>query len=141
MSEPVYIWLAGAIRGKCRPRFVANKNCPGGRAYTPAVTVNYEASLRMAAQTAMSGRALFDGPVRISIVAQFAVPESYSKTKRALALGNNLLPTKKPDWDNIAKLTDALNGVVWMDDKQITDATFAKRYSDDPGLAIKVSAA
>lgn len=141
MTEPVYIWLAGTIRGKGRPRFVANKYGPGGRAYTPAATVNYEAALRMAAQSAMAGRALFDGPVRVSIVAQFAVPESYSKPKRTLALGNNLKPTKKPDWDNIAKLTDAMNGVVWLDDKQITDATFAKRYSADPGLAIEVRSA
>lgn len=138
MNDLVYIWVAGTIRGKGRPRFVANKHGPGGRAYTPAATVNYEAALRMAAQMAMNGRPLFEGPVRISIVAAFAVPESFSKAKRQLALGNNMKPTKKPDWDNIAKLTDAMNGVVWADDKQITDATFCKRYSDDPGLAIEV---
>lgn len=134
---PVYIWLAGTVRGKGRPRFTRST----GHIYTPTQTINYEASLRLAAQSAMKGIPLFDGPVRISIIAQFAVPESYSKVKRNLALSNDLKPTKKPDWDNIAKLTDALNGIVWADDKQITDATFAKRYSDQPGLAIQVRAA
>lgn len=134
MSDPVYIWLAGTVRGKGRPRFARAT----GRAYTPAQTVNYEAALRIAGQMAMNGRPLFDSAVRVSIVAQFAVPVSFSKTKRALALGNNLLPTVKPDFDNISKLVDALNGVVWGDDKQITDATFCKRYSDEPGLAIEV---
>jgi Holliday junction resolvase RusA-like endonuclease len=136
--EPVYIWLAGPVHGKGRPRFVRAT----GRAYTPTPTVNYEAALRMAGQMAMNGRAPFDGAVRISIIADFAIPASFSKAKRLAALGNELRPTTKPDFDNIAKCAgDSLNGVVWGDDKQITDATFAKRYSEKPGLSIEVRAA
>ena len=141
MSDPLYIWLAGTVRGKGRARFVANKNGPGGRAYTPTATVNYEAALRLAAQDAMDGKPLFEGAIRLHMVAWFAVPKSFSKAKRSDALGNRLQPTVKPDFDNIAKLVDAFNGVIWFDDKQITDATFAKRYSDEPGLAIEVRAA
>lgn len=137
MTQPVYIWLAGTVRGKGRPRFARAT----GHAYTPEKTVNYEAALRMAAQRAMDGRTLFDGAVRVSIVAQFDIPKSFTKRARADAESGLSRPTKKPDWDNIAKLTDALNGVVWRDDSQITDATFAKRYGLEPGLAIEVRAA
>jgi len=62
---------------------------------------------------------MFDGPVRVSIIAIFARPKS-ATTKR----GPNLrYPcTKKPDWDNIAKsICDALNGVAYRDDAQVAD--------------------
>jgi Holliday junction resolvase RusA-like endonuclease len=135
---PVSIWVAGTVRGKGRPRF-ARKT---GHAYTPEQTVNYEARLSLAGKDAVGTRPLLTGPVSVSIIAYFAIPQSFSKAKRAMALSMELVPTTKPDADNIFKLAgDALNGVVWSDDKQITDATFAKRYSDQPGLAIEVRAA
>ena len=38
-------------------------------------------------------------------------------------------PHKKPDVDNIAKVVlDALNGLVYTDDKQVTDLRVRKRY-------------
>lgn len=42
-----------------------------------------------------------------------------------------ILPTTKPDWDNIAKnICDALNGVVYPDDKAIVTGSVKKVYSD-----------
>ena len=108
-EPPVIIWLPGTVRGKGRPRFVR-----------------------------ATGRNVMLGAVSIVIIAHFAVPESYSRLRREACLAGRTRPTVKPDWDNIAKLTDALNGIVWQDDKQITDATFAKRYSAKPGLSIQV---
>ena len=35
--------------------------------------------------------------------------------------------TYTPDWDNIAKLCDGLNGVAWHDDAQVTTACVIKR--------------
>ncbi len=41
-------------------------------------------------------------------------------------------PTLKPDTDNIAKVVcDALNGVAYHDDKQITSLTVDKVWADD----------
>lgn len=131
------IWLAGPVRGKGRPRFVRAT----GRTYTPPETVSYEAALRIAAQLAMDGRPPFAGQVEITMVARFEVPKAFSRLKRQQALDGVLRPTRKPDLDNIAKLADALNGVVWLDDRQITDATLLKRYSAEPGLLITVEAA
>ena len=41
-------------------------------------------------------------------------------------------PTKKPDFDNIAKIIcDALNGIAYKDDASIVSAIVEKYYADD----------
>lgn len=134
---PVHIWLVGPIRGKQRPRF--RRAGAHVHTYTPSQTVKYEAALRQVAQIAMAGRLMFLGAVKIDIVANFDVPKSFSNKLRAEALAGIAKPTKKPDWENIAKLTDALNGVVWKDDAQVVYGTILKRYAALAGLQITVT--
>ncbi len=134
MPLPIIIELAGEPKGKGRPRFVRKT----GIAFTPTATRNYEAGLRLAAQDAMAGRAPLDGPVIVTIDAFFPVPASWSRKKREAALAGSLLPQSKPDLDNLMKGLDSLNEVVFRDDKQITDATVRKRYSDRPRLRIEI---
>jgi Holliday junction resolvase RusA-like endonuclease len=135
----VIIRLAGEPNGKGRPRISTR----GGqvRAFTPEKTRNYSAALRMAAQEAMNGKPLFDGPVVVIVSASFSIPASISKSKRMYALAGHIYPTKKPDIDNIAKHFDALNGVVWNDDKQVVKAVIQKQYAATPQLEISVRAA
>lgn len=48
-----------------------------------------------------------------------------------------VLPTKKPDIDNVLKsVLDGLQGVAYKDDKNITSARISKRYSAEPRLEI-----
>ena len=50
-----------------------------------------------------------------------------------------ILPAVKPDADNLAKaICDAINGVVWKDDVQVVDLTLKKRYSMQPGVAVRI---
>lgn len=135
-SEPVIISLAGPVRGKGRPRFARVGNFV--RTFTDAPTRSYEGRLSDAAAEAMDGRASIAGPVLLKLVAVFAVPASWSRRKRADALAGTLRPTVKPDWENIAKLTDALNGIVWRDDAQVVTATVRKVYGERPGLFLEV---
>jgi Holliday junction resolvase RusA-like endonuclease len=86
----------------------------------------------------MNGRSPLEGPLRVSVVAAFPVPQSWSKKKRQLALANQLFPTVKPDADNLLKQVDGLNEIVWRDDKQIVRAEIHKTYSDRPCLSIMV---
>lgn len=79
-----------------------------------------------------------EGPVTLVMWVRFPVPESWSKKKRAMALSGLIFPTVKPDADNSLKLTDALNELVFRDDKQIVDARVIKHYSDRPGMTIEV---
>ncbi len=130
------IELAGPPRGKGRGRAVSTPL--GARVYTDAKTRSYEAQLRFAAQQAMRGEPPTGLPVRLAMSVFFAVPASWSKKKRAQALAGTLWPTVKPDADNSLKLTDALNGVVFDDDKQVVSAQVFKCYAEHPGLLIEV---
>lgn len=134
--EPVIIELPGVIRGKGRPRFVRAT----GRSYTPEQTRSYEAVLKMAAIEAMGDRLPLLGPVRLYMEAVFEPAASMPKKKRLAALIGGLFPTKKPDADNIVKLTDALNGVVWKDDAQVVDVRLCKVFGPRPILRIRVEA-
>jgi Holliday junction resolvase RusA-like endonuclease len=131
----IIIELAGEPRGKGRPRFTAN-----GIAYTPPKTRAHEAALRFAAQAEMNGRPPVEGPIRVKVCATFQVPASWPKKKRAAALAGHLHHTTRPDWDNVAKMLDALAQVVWRDDRQIVSAIVTKKYGERPALRIEVEA-
>jgi Holliday junction resolvase RusA-like endonuclease len=129
----VTIRLPGVPRGKQRPRLGKHG------VYTPEQTVKYEASLAWVAKQAMRGYAPYTGPLRVLIVSGFPIPKSYNKTKTLDAKIGAIHPTKKPDIDNIVKLVDALNGIVWRDDAQIVHCDVRKVYSAEPELAIQVT--
>ena len=109
-----------------------------GHAYTPERTVNFEARLAYAAQQAMGQRALFDGPLMVAVEAFMPVAKSKPNRYRTAALAGQIRPTKKPDWDNVGKMLDALNLIVWTDDAQIVDGRVIKWYSDRPRLVVSV---
>ena len=134
LVRAVVIELAGEPKGKGRPRFSRQS----GHAYTPQPTRTYEGMLRYAAQVKMAGSAPIDGPLRIFVTAAFGVPQSWSNKKKSAAIAGTVRPTGKPDIDNVLKMLDALNAVVWKDDAQIVIATVGKIYSDRPRLRIEV---
>jgi Holliday junction resolvase RusA-like endonuclease len=131
----IEIFLAGAPRGKERVKTAAD-----GHAYTPERTVAFEGRLAYAAQIAMGDRPPLDGPLILDVRMYLAVPASKPKKWREAALRGDIRPTVKPDWDNGGKLTDALNLIVWVDDKQIVDGRVRKWYSDRPRTEVRVSA-
>ncbi len=135
-AEPLTITIAGTPVGKGRPRFVRKT----GHTFTPEKTRRYESVLRGAAERAMRDREKFAGPVSVDVVARFAVPVSWSKRERAEAMLGHKLPTVAPDADNLLKVLDAFNDVVWHDDRQIVEATIRKSYGIEPALVITVSA-
>lgn len=134
----VVVELPGLVRGKGRPRVTIRG--AHAHAYTDAKTESYEGALRLAASVAMVGRDPLRGPLKASMLAVMPVPASWSKNKQAEALAGNLFPTSKPDWDNVAKCCDALNGIVWGDDAQIAVGSVRKVYGAAPMLRIEVSA-
>lgn len=143
-AETIVITLAGAPEGKGRPRFRAFQGRKGqvfASAYTPAKTRKYEDALRFAAQQVMGKRAPLACPVSIVVHADMPVPASWSEKKRQAALRGEILPTTKPDWENIAKTLDAFNQVVFVDDKQVVDGRVIKRYSEKPLLRVEVARA
>lgn len=106
--------------------------------YTPQATRVEASVIRGAAQDAMGGRSPFDGPLCLKYVAYVAVPKSMSKKNRNLAIGGVLMPTKKPDFDNMVKFIDALKQVVFVDDALFAEAHIWKRYSDRPRIVVEI---
>lgn len=89
-----------------------------------------------------AGAKILDGPVSLTLTAYMRIPKAASKQRRAAMLAGAERPTKKPDGDNLAKLTmDALNGVCWRDDVQVVDLTVRKFWSDEPRLVVEISPA
>ena len=129
----VKLVIPGKPLGKQRPRVLKN-----GITYTPDKTVNYETLVRQLYIENYFQKQL-EGPIRAVITAYMYIPKSESKKRKKKMLENEILPTKKPDWDNIGKIiTDALNGLAYEDDKQIVDARGVKLDGEQPRVEVEL---
>jgi Holliday junction resolvase RusA-like endonuclease len=136
MIWPVVIELRGVPRGKGTARSAPNH--PG--VFTDSRTRTYTAQLKYAAQQVMGAIPPYPGPIVVEIVAWIPIPKTtLSEAQKELARNDKIRPPTKPDCDNYAKILDALNGVVWVDDKQIVREVIDKVYDDRPGLSINVT--
>lgn len=130
--------VPGEPQGKGRAKIV--KIGGFSRMATPQKTVAYEGLIALSAKQAMRDGPMFDGPCALDITAVCSVPASWSGKKKAEALTGRILPTKKPDADNITKaVCDGLNGVVWADDVQAVDQRIRKVYGPVPELRVTVA--
>ena len=129
--------IPGAPKGKQRPR-VCRIN---GRSitYTPKQTVEYENQIRSIYFKVANFKFERHIPLEIAILALFELPKNVSKKVRALMLNGEILPTKRPDGDNIIKIVlDALNGLVYHDDAQICKINFTKKYAEKPETKVLI---
>lgn len=144
----VLISIPGNPQGKGRARSVlrgftttaTGKKRPVIGHYTPEKTRTWEGVARTMAIDAMRGREPLSCPVRLMLDVTHAVPESWPGWKRELALAGAIEPTVKPDLDNVEKaVKDACNGVVWVDDCQVTVGMKAKRYGAHAGVKVRIT--
>jgi Holliday junction resolvase RusA-like endonuclease len=123
--------------GKGRPRFRRIGNFVS--TYTDAKTKTYEALVKEEAQKAMGSSEPLETPVAFYCHIRLPVPKSYPKKRVEACLSCSEWPTKKPDWDNVAKsVADAMNDVVYLDDSQIVFASISKKYSTIAGVDVIV---
>ena len=108
------------VHGKQRPKFARMGKAV--RAYTPKDTERNESRIANAysgASIRKYGRVVSAGehvPVTLCVVTRRALPKSRPKR---IAIEHD---TYKPDLDNeIKEVKDALNGVAWVDDAQVTE--------------------
>lgn len=97
-----------------------------GHAYTPEPTVTAEDAIKVAwlAAHRYTGLAAWGKEVPVALYLTVWL--------RRPAGSNRPLPSVRPDDDNYRKLlSDALNGVAFFDDGQITTAVTEKRYCDE----------
>lgn len=137
MNDTVFICIPGEPVGKGRPR--VGKRGKHIVMFTPPETVEYENRIRHEAHLSMGGRALFSGPVELTMQIFISIPASYSRKKREACMLGRMVPTKKPDTDNVVKaVCDAFNGFVWVDDTQVVDLHVTKRFSEAPSVMVQV---
>lgn len=154
------LWLAiqldGPPQGKGRARSFKTKkpevvnvhgrdvvvNKTGIGHYTPETTKRYELSLGRMAQVEMARNKLKIIPrerwVKCEIDSVFAIPLGWLNDERRAAIAGEIRPVCKPDWDNIAKVTDALNKIVWVDDAQVASGHVEKWYGEQSFLQVKI---
>lgn len=138
-SSAVTFSVPGSPVGKGRPKFA--RRGAFVTAYTPKPTVSYENLVKLYASEAIGSLPPFDGPVRLTLKISVMPPASWSKRKTSDALLGIVRPMVKPDIDNIYKaVTDAMNGIVYIDDKQICDVWMTKHYSATPEVRVIVEA-
>ncbi|QLG89832.1 RusA family crossover junction endodeoxyribonuclease [Chitinibacter bivalviorum] len=137
--NPLEFFVPGAPVGKGRPKATTR----GGKfahLYTPEKTVAYEGLIAHAARMAMGERELIEGPVMVQMDIRVPIAASWSKKKQELARQGEVMPTKKPDIDNVEKaIFDGLNNVAWKDDVQVVEVSKRKRFSDVPGVRVRIT--
>ena len=137
MTFAVTFTVDGTPVAKGRPRFA--KRGKFVQTYTPQKTKDYESLVMDAASDATGSSEPLETPAAIYLYIHMPIPASYSKKRRQDCLSGIEKPIKKPDWDNIAKaVTDALNGIVYVDDCQIVTAHVKKAYSDTARVEVLI---
>lgn len=109
--------------------------------YTPAKSpvADFKARVAWAARQVYRGEPL-TVPVRVEILAIFPAASSFKAAQRRQIQSGDLIPyTGRNDWDNLGKsICDALNGVLWDDDRRIYDGRVGRYYGSSPGVSITV---
>lgn len=129
--QAIQFTIPGKPFAKQRPRFSRKS----GRTYTPGETVSFE---RTVGQIALEHFPQpISGPVRLTIIATFQPPPSWSKKKTAELM--NRAHTQKPDFDNVVKaLCDGLNRIAFEDDAQVYECTVRKVWGPTARTVVTV---
>jgi Holliday junction resolvase RusA-like endonuclease len=126
--KDIIIHIDHEIKAKERPRKRIS-----GKFYTPKSTILAEQEIGFLACAAMgkSGMSIIKGPVSIQINFSFSTKDD--------TLWSWPCPCKK-DIDNMIKtVLDGLNGVAYLDDRQVCELVATKSWNNKAGVEITVS--
>lgn len=133
------------IRGEPTPKLRARHNHATGAVYTPKKNRDAIKAFRLAVIASLKALGITERPVfadGISLRADFVfympIPTSLSEKRRRELDGRPHI--KKPDKDNLEKFAmDALTGICWSDDRQVSAGSTEKIYSTDPRTVIYIT--
>ena len=106
-----------------------------GNKYLDASVIKYRKAIRNMAIAQMRNQKAekIEGAVNMNIIFAFRRPKSLSKKERTVP------KTTKPDIDNLTKaILDALNGIAWKDDAQVTQINVHKIWSAKDQIEIEI---
>lgn len=127
----IAFWVPGipAPQGSMRAFMPRGSRLPVVTGDNPK-TKPWRASVAYCAMQARGKRPLYQGPVMLQ--ASFYLPRPKSLPKKVVDA------IKKPDLDKLVRgVCDALKGVVWEDDSQVTSIVAIKNYGT-PGCHVEV---
>lgn len=142
----IHFTYHGEAVGKGRPRVSRRGNYV--HTYTPEKTRQFEDAIRfefMASNCEPMPVYPKEVPLRVAVRIGVGIPRSYSKKKQALCRDGFIVPSKKPDLDNICKsIFDALQGrsndpgYAFADDSQIVEIIAWKEYAENPFVEVVI---
>lgn len=113
-----------------------------GQKYLDASVIKYRKAIRNMAIAQMRNQKAekIEGAVNMNIIYAFRRPQSLSKKERNEIDNGKIVPkTTKPDIDNLTKaILDALNGIVWKDDAQVTQIKIQKVWSSKDQIEVEI---
>lgn len=132
-------WAREAVAQGRAPRAIVTSDNPKNEGWQR--TIANCAALELT-RSVNAGCRFTEGPVVLAIVFYLPRPQALLTKSKA---GQAIPHVKKPDLDKLARAAkDALTGVVWTDDSQVTDLIARKRYcaaGEFPRVVIRVRAA
>jgi len=136
MSLIVTFTVDGDPVPKGRPRFARRGQFV--QTYTDAKTIDYETHVAIKARQAIGASEPLQGALTVFLYLRYGVPASYSKKRKEACLAGLEYP-KKQDIDNVYKsITDAMQGIVFLNDSQIVEAHITKVYAETAGANVMV---
>ena len=100
-----------------------------GRAFTPKRTKAYEEQVAWEYKK-QKGKFYAEDAVKVKIELYFAPPKRITKKELEKISTGQAIYTGKKDIDNIAKsILDGLNGVAYIDDRQVIELSISKQYT------------
>lgn len=130
--------VPGEPKGKMRPR--ASSFGGHAKVYAPKEQIEYENWIRSCYCARYGEAEKLKGPISASIMVFMGIPKSATKKARQAMLDGDIVPTKKPDLDNMVKQLDALNGIAFGDDSAIYEVYALKLYSENPRVEFELKA-
>ena len=105
--------------------------------FTPKKQRLEKGAIQYHAKAAMGNKPLFSGPLHLAVQFVYSHPKSWTEAKKRKP--ESRWKTSRPDADNLLKLVkDALNGVVYHDDAQVTFTEVRKLYGEMTGTFVTV---
>jgi len=129
------LFIAGKPFAKQRHRSTKR-----GIMYTPKQTVDYENVIALKYIEKYGNNEIECQGYKVDVYCCFMPPKSASKHHKELMLNGQILHTKKPDKDNLAKIIgDGLNKIAWHDDSKIVMGQTLKCYREYQGVLIIIT--
>lgn len=132
--------IGNSIAFKCdfRPMAWQRARRKGDHYYNSDELTAFKKAVGFIANTAMGNKPLMTGPVRMDIYATFTPPKSTAKKRLPEIYGKPF--TSRSDFDNhIKAISDALNGVVYKDDRQVAHGSIERWYGPQDGFRVTIT--